>query len=32
VILDGCSHMAHVEQTARYLALLDAFWSRVESR
>ena len=32
VILDGCSHMAHVEQTERYLALLDAFWSRVESR
>ncbi len=31
VILDGCSHMAHVEDTAGYLALLDGFLSRVES-
>ena len=31
VILDGCSHMAHVEQTERYLALLDAFFSGVEA-
>jgi L-proline amide hydrolase len=31
VLLDGCSHMAHVEQPERYLALLDEFFSRVES-
>jgi len=31
VILDGCSHMAHVEQPERYVALLDEFLSRVES-
>jgi len=31
VILDGCSHMAHVEQPERYVALLDGFFSRVES-
>jgi len=31
VILDGCSHMAHVEQPERYVALLDHFLSRVES-
>ena len=31
VILEGCSHMAHVEDTAGYLALLDRFFSRVES-
>jgi proline-specific peptidase len=31
VILDGCSHMAHVEQTERYLGLLDGFWSGVEA-
>jgi len=30
VILPGCSHMAHVEDTAGYLALLDGFFSRVE--
>jgi L-proline amide hydrolase len=30
VILDGCSHMAHVEQTETYLALLDRFFSTVE--
>ena len=29
-IVDGCSHMAHVEQPERYLALLDGFFSRVE--
>ncbi|HEY5058764.1 MAG TPA: proline iminopeptidase-family hydrolase [Gaiellaceae bacterium] len=32
VLLDGCSHMAHVEQPERYLALLDGFFSRVEQR
>jgi L-proline amide hydrolase len=31
VILDGCSHMAHVERTQEYLALLDRFFSRVET-
>lgn len=31
LILDGCSHMAHVEQPERYLALLDGFFSRVEA-
>jgi L-proline amide hydrolase len=31
VILDGCSHMAHVEQTEKYLALLDRFFSSVEA-
>jgi len=31
VILAGCSHMAHVEQTQEYLALLDNFFSRVEA-
>jgi L-proline amide hydrolase len=31
VILDGCSHMAHVEETHKYLALLDRFFSRVET-
>ena len=30
VILDGCSHMAHVEQTEQYLALLGRFFSTVE--
>lgn len=30
IILDGCSHMAHVEQTKKYLALLDRFFSSVE--
>jgi L-proline amide hydrolase len=30
VILDGCSHMAHVEQTEQYLALLDRFFSSAE--
>ena len=30
VILPGASHMAHVEQTERYLRLLDRFLSRVE--
>jgi pimeloyl-ACP methyl ester carboxylesterase len=30
VILPGASHMAHVEQTADYLRLLDEFLSRVE--
>jgi proline-specific peptidase len=30
VILDGCSHMAHVEQTEKYLALLDRFFSNAE--
>lgn len=30
-ILDGASHMAHVEQTGRYLALLDDFFTRVEA-
>ena len=29
VILDGCSHMAHLEQPERYLALLDTFFGRV---
>jgi proline-specific peptidase len=31
VILDGCSHMAHVEQTEKYLALLDEFFSSAEA-
>jgi L-proline amide hydrolase len=31
VILPGCSHMAHVEQTQDYLAMLDSFFSRVEA-
>ena len=31
VILDGCSHMAHVEQTEKYLALLDRFFSSAEA-
>ena len=31
VILDGCSHMAHVEQPDRFLALLDGFFGRVEA-
>jgi pimeloyl-ACP methyl ester carboxylesterase len=31
VILDGCSHTAHVEQPERYVELLDGFFSRVES-
>jgi L-proline amide hydrolase len=31
VILDGCSHMAHVEQTEMYLELLDRFLSSVEA-
>jgi proline-specific peptidase len=31
VIVDGCSHMAHVEQTEKYLALLDRFFSSVEA-
>jgi L-proline amide hydrolase len=30
LILDGCSHMGHVEQTGRYLELLDRFFSSVE--
>jgi L-proline amide hydrolase len=31
VILDGCSHMAHVEQTEQYLALLDRFFLSAEA-
>lgn len=31
VILDGCSHMAHVEEPERFLALLDGFFARVEA-
>lgn len=31
VILAGCSHMAHVEDTTGYLTLLDGFLSRVEA-
>jgi proline-specific peptidase len=31
VILDGCSHMAHAEQTGEYLALLDRFFAQTES-
>jgi len=31
VVLPGCSHMAHVEDTEGYLALLDRFFSRVEA-
>jgi L-proline amide hydrolase len=31
VILEGCSHMAHVERTDEYLALLDRFFAQVES-
>lgn len=30
VILEGASHMPHVEQTDRVLELLDAFWTKVE--
>lgn len=30
-ILDGCSHMAHVEQPERFLRLLDSFFGRVEA-
>jgi L-proline amide hydrolase len=30
VILDGCSHMAHVERTEDYLALLDEFFRGAE--
>jgi len=31
LILAGCSHMAHVEQTEDYLALLDRFFAEVEA-
>jgi proline-specific peptidase len=31
VVLPGCSHMAHVEETERYLRLLDDFMTRVEA-
>jgi len=31
VVLDGCSHMAHVEQPERFVALLDGFFARVEA-
>jgi L-proline amide hydrolase len=30
VILEGCSHMAHVEKTEEYLAVLDGFFAEVE--
>ncbi len=30
VLLEGCSHMAHVEEPEKYLRVLDGFLSRVE--
>jgi L-proline amide hydrolase len=30
LVLPGCSHMAHVEQTEEYLALLDRFFATAE--